>query len=526
MLKNNISFYFQHGAAISVEKNGEYFIFELERLVKKRYFSLLSVAIDDALKIINDALNILQYHYNIDNQFDTCVFPGYTLRAQAKTLPLIEACRNLISANKYVLLNHHLSHAACAAYQSPYASGLVISFDGSGNDGRFNLYNYDKTIEHITRLDVPSFGKCYRQVAFILQDIEKVKNGKAKLMVGYAGKLMGLVAYGKVRNDWIEGFSDFYQTGNLTKLKQTTGLLHINEDEFLTRIKNDIAYTQYSGQLAYDLAATNQYVFEKEFFNLVDSFIDDRPIIIAGGCGLNVLLNENIRLRYGNRVFVPPNTDDSGISLGQLFLVNPPTRQIDVTYCGFPILDLEEKDTLLAGYYTKNIDINEISLLLKQGHIFGVIMNKSEIGPRALGNRSILCDPSFPNMKDKLNKIKNREWFRPFAPVVRFEDRNKYFEFDYESRFMSFSPKVRNEYQKMFPSITHVDGTARVQTVTSEQNEFLYNLLGQTNVLLNTSFNINGTPMITSIKDALTILNTTDLDHLIVQDKLVSNINF
>jgi carbamoyltransferase len=104
---------------------------------------------------------------------------------------------------------------------------------------------------------------------------------------------------------------------------------------------------------------------------------------------------------------------------------------------------------------------------------------------------------------------------------VRFEDRNKYFEFDYESRFMSFSPKVRIEYREKYPSITHVDGTARIQTVKKEQNSFLYELLGSMNILLNTSFNVNGNPMITTVKDALDILTTTSLDFLIVQDKLI-----
>ena len=515
--KCNISFYFQHGASISIEKNGKYYTFEIERLVKQRYFSLLSVSKDEAIKIIADSLKIMKSHYGIGETFDVCAFPGHTLRVQFKTLVLIEEIKKLVHAKKYVLLDHHLSHAACSAYQSPYTKGTVISFDGAGNDGRFNIYKFDGLIEHIKRLEVPSFGKCYRQISFILEDIKKDQGGKIKPMVGYAGKLMGLVAYGKIRKEWIEGFTYFYKTGSLNELKSATGLEHVNEEEF----KANPFCKQYSGQLAYDLAATNQFVFEKEFFKLVESYVDNDPIIISGGCGLNVLLNEEIRKKYGNKVFVPPNVDDSGISLGQLFLVNVPNEQIDVTYCGAPILDLNEFDSLASDYEVTDLDLNEVSFLLKQGNIFGVIRGNSEVGPRALGNRSMICDPSFPGMKDKLNKIKNREWFRPFAPVVRFEDRNKYFEFDYESRFMSFSPKVRIEYREKYPSITHVDGTARVQTVKKEQNGFLYELLGSTDILLNTSFNVNGNPMITTVKDALDILTTTSLDFLIVQDKLI-----
>jgi len=515
--KCNISFYFQHGASISIEKNGKYHIFEIERLVKKRYFSLLSVSTTEAIKIVEETLNLFKIHYNIGENFDVCAFPGHTLRVQAKTLALIDEIKKLVKAKRYILLDHHLSHAACSAYQSPYKTGTIISFDGAGNDGRFNIYKFDGVVEHIKRLDVPSFGKCYRQISFILKDIEKVRDGKIKPMVGYAGKLMGLVAYGKIREEWIQGFTEFYKTNNLHILKKSTGFLHLTEDEF----KENPFCTQYSGQDAYDLAATNQYVFEKEFFRLVEPHIDDDPILISGGCGLNVLLNESIRKKYGNRVFIPPNTDDSGISLGQLFLINPPEKQVDVTYSGIPILDLNEKD-IFNGYEVSDLDLNEVSLLLRWGHIFGVIRNDSEIGPRALGNRSIICDPSFPNMKEKLNQIKNREWFRPFAPVVRYEDRNKYFVFDHDSRFMSFSPKVRNEFKEKYPSITHVDGTARVQTVTREQNSFLYDLLESTGILLNTSFNVNGKPMITNIREALDILTTTEVDFLIGQNKMIS----
>jgi carbamoyltransferase len=172
------------------------------------------------------------------------------------------------------------------------------------------------------------------------------------------------------------------------------------------------------------------------------------------------------------------------------------------------------------------MDILEVASLLKDGNIIGVLRGNSEVGPRALGNRSILCDPSFLGMKDKLNKIKNREWFRPFAPIVKFEDREKYFNFNYDSRFMSFSPTAKVDAINVFPSIAHVDNTARVQTVTQQQNNFLYNLLDKVGgPLINTSLNINGEPMITSIEQGLHILNSTSLDYLIVNDIIIKNKN-
>jgi len=149
----------------------------------------------------------------------------------------------------------------------------------------------------------------------------------------------------------------------------------------------------------------------------------------------------------------------------------------------------------------------------------GIIEGEYEIGPRALGRRSIICDPSRVNMKDVLNsKVKFREWYRPFAPFVRKENVEKYFEtLDYRWHdFMSFAVKVRGDTDR-FPAITHVDNTARIQTV-SEGSGFFYDILGhtQSEVLLNTSFNIQGKPTLNSIEDALWILDNTELDHVLV----------
>ena len=136
-----------------------------------------------------------------------------------------------------------------------------------------------------------------------------------------------------------------------------------------------------------------------------------------------------------------------------------------------------------------------------------------------------MCNPSIPEMKDILNaKVKNREWYRPFAPVVRQEDVSKYFEFEGEARWMSFCPTVKEEWREKLAAITHVDNTARVQTVTREQNQFLYDLLTEfeketgVGVLLNTSFNVNGKPILSTYRDAFIIYDKTELDCLLLED--------
>ena len=185
-----------------------------------------------------------------------------------------------------------------------------------------------------------------------------------------------------------------------------------------------------------------------------------------------------------------------------------------------PLLDRDK----LNNYETKKITKKEIARLIKEGKIIGLIYGDSEVGPRALGNRSIVCDPSIPQMKDILNsKIKHREAYRPFAPVCKKEDAHKYFESnDFENmEYMSFAVKVK---VNTLPSITHVDGTARLQTVTKESHLHLYNLLTEfekisdTNVLLNTSFNTKGNPILSTISEAVKIL-----DYVIVDDYLVIN---
>ena len=163
--------------------------------------------------------------------------------------------------------------------------------------------------------------------------------------------------------------------------------------------------------------------------------------------------------------------------------------------------------------------------MIKEGKIGGIIKGYSEVGPRALGNRSIICDPSFPEMKDIINaKVKFREWFRPFAPVCREEDKDLYFDNAFDSEYMSYAPHVKVEYRKVFPSITHEDGTARLQTVTKEQNTLFYDILtelkerGNPAVIMNTSFNIKGKPILTSIEDSFYVLENTELDFIIVDN--------
>jgi len=252
----------------------------------------------------------------------------------------------------------------------------------------------------------------------------------------------------------------------------------------------------------------------------------DLPIIITGGCGLNILLATKIKEMFPERPsFVAPNTNDCGLALGLLAGFNKPATPIDITYGGIELLDINAYPAWIESNVAKPVDLGLIASELAAGKIFGCARGRREHGPRAFGNRSIFCNPAFPEMKDILNfKVKNREWYRPFAPVVRLEDVSKYFEWEEESKHMLYCPKVKKEWRKKLSSITHIDNTARVQTVTREQNEWLYDLLTHFNehaghgVLLNTSFNIAGKPILNTISDAVKVLESTQMDYLIIED--------
>jgi predicted NodU family carbamoyl transferase len=339
--------------------------------------------------------------------------------------------------------------------------------------------------------------------------------------------MMGLASYGTVKEEWLPAFIDFYKS-NLNGLDFQNYVDELGEK---IGVKFDIN-ERIEGQIAWDIAATTQRAFEDCFLEIALPYMNQYsniPIGITGGCGLNILLNTRLVNEFNREVFVGPDPNDCGIALGMMLNQLKPKKPFDSTYSGTTLMDL---DNLL--YYTQNTDLRFTPHILNQntlvkdlieGKIIGIARDRSEHGPRALGNRSIICNPSLPEMKDILNaKVKHREWYRPFAPVVRLEDVNKYFEWDKESRWMSFCPKVREEWREKLTSITHVDGTARVQTVTRKQNKWLYDLLTKfekktgVGVLLNTSFNVDGKPILSTVKDAFTILEKTELDCLIIEN--------
>lgn len=536
--------YGSHNGAYVVEENGEIIlVLEMERFLRHKNMGIAQYKVPNPRHILHFAKEMPKFimkYLNI-HEFETCYYQNTDLVMDERAHGLHQH----IPAKNYVPKLHHKSHAAGTFYQSNFQEALIFSFDGGGNDGMFNIYLADRTkgVTEIHRTLNPIFntqhmnynlGFPYMVFAHYMQDITLESLGDGNLT--YPGKLMGLASYGNVRDAWLPYFKQFYKMnpeGHNHHLYLAILESQINAQNMRTNeppIKFDVN-KRLSGQVAYDIAATSQKAFEDCFFEVADGFVEQYPtlpICITGGCGLNILLNTKATERYGKEVFVGPNPSDCGIAVGMMLDELKPATPADITYSGLPLLDID----LVLSYIqelsfaprTTDVDISTLAKDLYDGRIIGVARGRSEHGPRALGNRSILCNPSIPDMKDTLNaKVKNREWYRPFAPVVRLEDVNKYFEWDGEARWMSFCPNVRDEWKEQLAAITHVDGTARVQTVTREQNEWLYDLLTEfekvsgIGVLLNTSFNINGKPILSTAREAFEVFKDTALDGLVIE---------
>ena len=531
----NLALYGSHNAALAVEIDGKVvLVTELERIINEKNQGLSqykTFKADDILFYSKFLSKWVCDKFNV-SEFDNVLYQNTDVNIGEEKFHLEKD----FPAKTYIHCKHHHSHAAGAFYQSPYDKALIFSFDGGGNDGFFNIYlaKRGKELQLLKQITHPAstspheyldLGLPYMLFGHYLGEIRQEIDVTAGNLT-YPGKMMGLASYGNVREEWLEPLTKFFltQMNGLTYEKP----LAILGDEIglVFDSKNRI-----NGKDGQDLAASVQKAWEEIFLSYAKPFMKDwpdYPIILTGGCALNIILNTRIKEEFNKEVFIGPNPNDCGLAAGMLLNNIKPDEPADLTYSGLKLLDIDTiSEYIQNAHYCVSSFLDNDKLVddLVKGKIVGVARGRSEHGPRALGNRSVLCNPQIPNMKDILNaKVKGREYYRPFAPVVRLEDVNKYFEFEGEARWMSFCPKVRKEYRDKLSEITHIDGTARVQTITSEQNPWLYEILTKMDketgigVLLNTSFNVAGKPILNTVRDAFDIFWRKELDALIIED--------
>ncbi|WP_415309092.1 carbamoyltransferase [Candidatus Pelagibacter sp. Uisw_099_02] len=468
---------------------------------------------------------------------------------------------NFKDINKLFFSDHHLSHAASAFFPSPFEEAIVLTADGVGEWATTTVaVGNGNNLEIKKELHFPhSLGLLYS--AFTYYTGFKVNSGEYKLM--------GLAPYGtpiytdKIINNLIDIKEDGTFRLDQKYFNYTTGLTMTNKkfDSLFNQSRRDPAKQEIT-QFHMDIAASIQKVTEDIMIKLARSLKDEYKIdnlCLAGGVALNCVANGKIlKEKIFNNIWVQPASGDAGGSLGATLALwhieqkNPrqvnPNDSMQGSYLGpeysqEEIIDELKKIGANFEILSENDLIEQTAIDLSEGKAIGWFQGRMEFGPRALGARSILGDPRTSEMQKTLNlKVKYRESFRPFAPSVLREDASEWFEIDDESPYMLLvsninSKKTYNMSEKEkalfgidklnikrseIPAVTHVDYTARIQTVKKEVNQKYYNLIKRfkekTNVpvVVNTSFNVRGEPIVNTPYDAFNCFMGTELDNLAI----------
>jgi carbamoyltransferase len=366
--------------------------------------------------------------------------------------------------------SHHYSHAAAGYYTSDFNDACIVVLDAIGeyNTSTIWIGEGDKIKLKYKQNYPVSFGLFY---SAFTQLIGLMPNQEEYIM-------MGMAAYG----DWTKYYKkvdDYFPNYYTQKYNFHKGI-------------NDWGWIK-SEQDKFDIAAAVQVVYEQrlnEFMRMAKSITGKKNLVFMGGCALNSSAN-TLLWNLFDMIWIMPNPGDSGSSLGAAAALYGKHLEWKTPYLGYDI----------GGEYPIQQVVDGI---LKDG-IVAVASGRAEYGPRALGNRSILADPRDPDIKNKVNLIKQRESFRPFAPVVMLEHAHKWFDMDFESPYMQYTVKCLQP--EKIPSVVHEDGTSRVQTLTNEQNPGLWTVLNKfylktgIPVLLNTSLNIKGQPLLNDEND-------------------------
>lgn len=374
---------------------------------------------------------------------------------------------------------HHHSHAAAGYYTSPYREAAVLVIDSIGEWETLTIWKGEGTkLKRVFSQGYPnSVGLWYSAMT---QRIGLKPNEDEYILMGWA-------ALGDPDKYKKRIFDDFFYP-----LDQNSPKIRFRQN--LHRGCKDWAPELNSVQDYADLAAGTQAVYEYVFKHLVKQtkrLVDSDNLVVMGGCALNCVANSIAYEMYNGNVWIMPNPGDAGSSLGAVLGLQREFINWEGPYLGYNI----------PGAYPVNNAVKE----LKITGIVGIANGKAEFGPRALGNRSLFADPRGVDVKDKVNTVKRRQEFRPFAPVILEEHANEYFDGP-TGPYMQYTSKCKDPEQ--FPAIAHLDNTSRVQTVNKKQHLGLYNLLTKWKketgcpMLLNTSLNIKGEPMVDTEADA------------------------
>ncbi len=471
------------------------------------------------------------------------------------------------SKTKIMFSEHHAAHAASAFYPSPFEKAVIITIDGVGEWATTSIaFGNKNKIDIVNEINFPhSVGLLYS--AFTSYLGFKVNSGEYKVM--------GLAPYGKPK------YKDIILSNIIDLKKDGSFKLNLNYFDFITsnnminkkfcdlfNNKKRISENEELTEFHMDIASSIQYVIEEIIIKITEyafKKFNCENLCLAGGVALNCVANSKILQKNSfKNIWVQPAAGDAGGALGSSLLLwhNELNKQRKInksdsmkgSYLGPDYEDNEIITTfekIGANYKKLDFDniIEEVTNKLDEGNVIGWFQGKMEYGPRALGNRSIIADPRNKDMQKKLNlKIKFRESFRPFAPAILYEDLEDWFDLKQPSPYMLlvsnilenkrinlqeqdenyFGIEKLNQLRSIVPSVTHIDFSSRIQTVHKDTNFKFYQLINKFKfktgcpILVNTSFNIRGEPIVNNPEDAFNCFMGTNMDLLVIENFILS----
>ncbi len=432
-------------------------------------------------------------------------------------------CWWLDSDKEAYALNHELAHiGACLPFYGAFKDkSLLVHFDGGASLSNFSAFSYDdneiKPLEH--HWDFNYLSGLFNANALVFGII----GARFKEQNSVPGKMMGLAAYGNYKEElekWLIANSYF---SDIWKSKKA----------FFAAAKSDfgidIQHLNQDNPFLQDIVATMQGIFQRELFKKLSSLQqqgDYKNLYYSGGSALNIVANTQIvDSSLFEDVYIPPCTEDSGLSLGSAALFEWHKHGTIETHSPYLNNWLTEDST--SAFTSEDIETCAQALINKK--VVAVCNNAGEIGPRALGNRSILALANCKALADKVSMThKKREWYRPVAPIM-LEKNAKYFtnreSINHLARYMLLDFKIATDKQKEIEGVVHVDGTSRIQTVNEKNNPYIYALLNLLDkkygvkALINTSFNVRGEPIVHSTEGAILSAQNMQLDGVVLNGK-------
>lgn len=476
----------------------------------------------------------------------------YHFNSMIKYKKINKILKKFLPGIKLTNVRHHIAHAVSAYYNSGFNDSNILVMDGQGEEDTVTIFHAKKnTLKEISKTTWPySIGYFYQLSTFALN-----------YKIGDEYKVMGMSAYGD--NKFLKYLNKCFSIN-------ANGSIILNKNQYLNL--KYFKYTKYQQlnftskffelfekpkknnfkQIHFDFAKSVQTVVEKLSLDLAKfaySKKKSKNLCISGGVALNGLINNKILNNSNYKdIYVYAASGDDGTAVGaaQYLIMKknnfPKRERINQVFFGY------EDEKIKNRSYIKNKLGNNLDFIksknvykfiakeLNNNKVIAIYSGKSEFGPRALGSRSIIANAADKNIKKNLNlKIKIREPFRPFAPIVLNKDYKKFFKLKFSSEFMLFICDTTKKYRKFIPGVIHNDNTARVQTV-NKNNKIFFKILTEFKkitkipVLINTSFNIGGEAIVNSLDDALNSFIQMDIDYLLVgkyliQKKKVTKIN-